>query len=123
MFSRQGSKFKRDISTILVDLGFQIKKKPKRLWINKANVWRSALEQFQGQKFNPAYTIEVVYVDENEKSGREHPVSKQEFLSHLMEHLENSSLFEGSLSKNLSLNSQGNYLLLYDGETLSASHI
>lgn len=81
------------------------------------------MEQFQGQKFNPAYTIEVVYVDENEKFRREHPVSKQEFLSHLMEHLENSSLFEGSLSKNLSLNSQGNYLLLYDGETLSTSHI
>ncbi|KAH0514038.1 G2/M phase-specific E3 ubiquitin-protein ligase, partial [Microtus ochrogaster] len=104
--NRQGSKFKRDISTILVELGFQIKKKPKRLWINKANVWRSALEQFQGQKFNPTYTIEVVYVDENEQFGREYPVSKQEFLSHLMEHLENSSLFEGSLSKNLSLNSQ-----------------
>lgn len=123
MFSRQGSKFKRDISTILVELGFQIKKKPKRLWVSKANVWRSALEQFQSQKFNPSHTIEVVYVDENEKFGREHPVSKQEFLSHLMEHLENSSLFEGSLSKNLSLNSQGNYLLLYDGETLSTSHV
>ncbi|CAO2586240.1 G2/M phase-specific E3 ubiquitin-protein ligase, partial [Lemmus lemmus] len=103
---RQGSKFKRDISTILVELGFQIKKKTKRLWINKASVWMSALEQFQSQKFNPSYTIEVVYVNENEKFGREHPVSKQEFLSHLMEHLENSSVFEGSLSKNLTLNSQ-----------------
>lgn len=103
---RQGSKFKRDISTILEELDFQIKKKTKRLWINKANVWRSALEQFHSQKFNPSYTIEVVYVSENEKFGREHPVSKQEFLSHLMEHLEISSLFEGSLSKNLALNSQ-----------------
>nr|XP_020012263.1 G2/M phase-specific E3 ubiquitin-protein ligase isoform X2 [Castor canadensis] len=37
---------------------------------------------------------------------REHPGSRQEFLSLLMQHLENSSLFEGSLSKNLSLNSQ-----------------
>uniref|UniRef100_A0A8C5Z7J0 PHD-type domain-containing protein n=1 Tax=Marmota marmota marmota TaxID=9994 RepID=A0A8C5Z7J0_MARMA len=40
---RQGSKFRRDISTILIELGFQIKKKPKRLFINKANIWNSAL--------------------------------------------------------------------------------
>ncbi|XP_040599066.1 G2/M phase-specific E3 ubiquitin-protein ligase isoform X1 [Mesocricetus auratus] len=103
---RQGSKFRRDISTILVELGFQIKKKAKKLCINKANVWRSALEQFQSQKFNPSYTIEVVYVSENDNFGREHPGSKQEFLSLLMQHLETSSLFEGSLSKNLTLNSQ-----------------
>nr|XP_045378623.1 G2/M phase-specific E3 ubiquitin-protein ligase isoform X4 [Camelus bactrianus] len=37
---------------------------------------------------------------------REHPGSKQEFLCLLMQQLENSPLFEGSLSKNLSLNSQ-----------------
>lgn len=113
MFSRQGSKFRRDISTILLELGFQIKKKAKRLHINKANVWRSTLEQFQSQKFNPSYTIEVMYVSENDNLGREHPGSKQEFLSHLMQYLETSSLFEGSLSKNLTLNSQGNFLLLF----------
>lgn len=110
---RQGSKFRRDISTILIELGVQIKKKAKKLHISKANVWRSALEQFQSQKFNPSYTIEVVYVDENDEFGREHPGSKQEFLSHLMHHLENSSLFEGSLAKNLSLNLQGNYFYYY----------
>ncbi|XP_059135626.1 G2/M phase-specific E3 ubiquitin-protein ligase isoform X3 [Peromyscus eremicus] len=103
---RQGNKFRRDISTILVELGVQIKKKAKRLYINKANVWKSALEQFQSQKFNPTCTIEVVYVNENDKFGREHPGSKQEFLSHLMQHLETSPLFEGPLSKNLTLNSQ-----------------
>ncbi|XP_052594443.1 G2/M phase-specific E3 ubiquitin-protein ligase isoform X2 [Peromyscus californicus insignis] len=103
---RQGNKFRRDISTILVELGVQIKKKAKRLYINKANVWKSALEQFQSQKFNPSCTIEVVYVNENDKFGREHPGSKQEFLSHLMQHLETSPLFEGPLSKNLTLNSQ-----------------
>lgn len=103
---RQGNKFRRDISTILVELGAQIKKKAKRLYINKASVWKSALEQFQSQRFNPSCTIEVVYVNENEKFGREHPGSKQEFLSHLMQHLETSPLFEGPLSKNLTLNSQ-----------------
>ncbi|EDL36787.1 RIKEN cDNA 6030408C04, isoform CRA_c, partial [Mus musculus] len=102
---RQGSKFRRDISTILIELGFQIKKKTKTLYINKANVWRSALEQFQSQKFNPSCSIDVVYVNGNEV-GSQHLGSKQEFLSHLMHHLENSSVFEGSLAKNLSLNSQ-----------------
>lgn len=113
MFYRQGSKFRRDISTIMVDLGFQIKKKNKKLCINKSNVWNSALDGFRNQNFNPSYTIEVVYVNENDNFGQEHPGSKQEFLSLLMQHLENSPLFEGSLSKNLSLNSQGNYYCTY----------
>uniref|UniRef100_A0A8C6QJ68 G2/M-phase specific E3 ubiquitin ligase n=1 Tax=Nannospalax galili TaxID=1026970 RepID=A0A8C6QJ68_NANGA len=103
---RQSSKFRRDISTVLMELGFQIKKKARRLYINKANIWRSALEGFRSQNFNPSNTIEVVYLNENDTLGREYPGSKQEFLSLLMQHLENSSLFEGSLSKNLSLNSQ-----------------
>lgn len=113
MFYRQGSKFRRDISTIIVELGFQIIKKSKRLYINKADIWNSALDGFRNQKFNPSYTIEVAYVNENDNFGREHPGSKHEFLSLLMQHLENSAVFEGSLSKNLSLNSQGNYSLLY----------
>ncbi|XP_005001439.3 G2/M phase-specific E3 ubiquitin-protein ligase isoform X1 [Cavia porcellus] len=102
---RQGSKFKRDISTILIELGFQIKKKSKRLCIKKADIWNSALDEFRNQNFNPSYIIEVVFI-ESDNFGREHPGSKQEFLSLLMEHLENSPVFEGSLSKNLSLNSQ-----------------
>ncbi|XP_006890028.1 PREDICTED: G2/M phase-specific E3 ubiquitin-protein ligase-like [Elephantulus edwardii] len=102
----QGTKFRRDISTILIELGFQIKKQPKKFYINKANVWNSALDGFKNKNFNPSSTIEVVYVNENDNFGREHPGSKQEFLSLLMQHLENSSLFEGSLSKNLSLNTQ-----------------
>ncbi|KAF6351300.1 G2/M-phase specific E3 ubiquitin protein ligase [Rhinolophus ferrumequinum] len=103
---RQGSKFRRDISAIIIELGFQIVKKKKRLYINKANIWNNALDGFRNQKFNPSYTMEIVYVNENDHFGREHPGSKQEFLSLLMQHLENSPLFEGSLSKNLSLNSQ-----------------
>ncbi|XP_023607318.1 G2/M phase-specific E3 ubiquitin-protein ligase isoform X2 [Myotis lucifugus] len=103
---RQGNKFRRDISTIIIELGFQITKKTKRLYINKADIWNSALNGFRNQKFNPSYTIEVAYVNENDNFGTEHPGSKQEFLSLLMQHLENSPLFEGSLSKNLSLNSQ-----------------
>lgn len=115
MFYRQGSKFRRDISTLIIELGFQVKKKPKKVFINKANIWNSALDGFRNQNFNPSYTIEIVYINENDHFGREQPGSKQEFLSLLMQQLENSPLFEGSLSKNLSLNSQGNYfsLLLY----------
>ncbi|XP_006835432.1 PREDICTED: G2/M phase-specific E3 ubiquitin-protein ligase-like [Chrysochloris asiatica] len=103
---RQGIKFRRDLSAVLIELGFQIKKKTKKLYINKANIWNSALDGFKNQNFNPSYTIEVAYVNESDNFGREHPGSKHEFLSLLMQHLENSSLFEGSLSKNLSLNSQ-----------------
>ncbi|XP_070631521.1 G2/M phase-specific E3 ubiquitin-protein ligase isoform X6 [Bos indicus] len=103
---RQGSKFRRDISTLIIELGFQVKKRPKKVFINKANFWNSALDGFRNQNFNPSYTIEIVYVNENDHFGREQPGSKQEFLSLLMQQLENSSLFEGSLSKNLSLNSQ-----------------
>lgn len=111
MFYRQGNKFRRDISTIITELGFQIIKKTKRFYVNKADIWNSTLNGFRNQKFNPLYTIEIVYVNEND-FGIEHSGSKQEFLSLLMHHLENSPLFEGSLSKNLSLNPQGNYLLL-----------
>ncbi|XP_053450567.1 G2/M phase-specific E3 ubiquitin-protein ligase isoform X2 [Nycticebus coucang] len=103
---RQGSKYKRDISTILIELGFQIKKITKRLYINKTNIWNSALDEFRKQSFNPSYAIEVAYVNENDNFGRERPGSKHEFLSLLLQHLENSPLFEGSLSKNLSLNTQ-----------------
>ncbi|XP_059952341.1 G2/M phase-specific E3 ubiquitin-protein ligase isoform X1 [Mesoplodon densirostris] len=103
---RQGSKFRRDISTLIIELGFQIKKKTKRLFINKANFWNSALDGFRNQNFNPSYTIEIAYINENDHFGKEQPGSKQEFLSLLMQQLENSPLFEGSLSKNLSLNSQ-----------------
>ncbi|KAM9711457.1 G2/M phase-specific E3 ubiquitin-protein ligase isoform 2-T2 [Dama dama] len=103
---RQGSKFRRDISTLIIELGFQVKKKSKKVFINKANIWNSALDGFRNQNFNPSYTIEIVYVNENDHFGREQPGSKQEFLSLLMQQLENSPLFEGSLSKNLSLNSQ-----------------
>ncbi|XP_009004131.1 G2/M phase-specific E3 ubiquitin-protein ligase isoform X2 [Callithrix jacchus] len=103
---RQGSKFRRNVSTLLIELGFQIKKKTKRLYINKANIWNSAIDGFRNKSFNPSYAIEVAYVIENDNFGSEQPGSKQEFLSLLMQHLENSSLFEGSLSKNLSLNSQ-----------------
>uniref|UniRef100_A0A8D2DR68 G2/M phase-specific E3 ubiquitin-protein ligase n=1 Tax=Sciurus vulgaris TaxID=55149 RepID=A0A8D2DR68_SCIVU len=93
------SKFRGDDSKLK-------KKKTKRLFINKADIWNSVLDGFRNQNFNPLYTIEVAYVNENDEFGRELPGSKQEFLSLLMQHLENSSLFEGSLSKNLSLNSQ-----------------
>uniref|UniRef100_A0A8C6FYH7 G2/M-phase specific E3 ubiquitin protein ligase n=1 Tax=Moschus moschiferus TaxID=68415 RepID=A0A8C6FYH7_MOSMO len=103
---RQGSKFRRDISTLIIELGFQVKKKPKKVVINKANIWNSALDGFRNRNFNPSYAIDIVYVNENDHFGREQPGSKQEFLSLLMQQLENSPLFEGSLSKNLSLNSQ-----------------
>ncbi|XP_013365840.1 PREDICTED: G2/M phase-specific E3 ubiquitin-protein ligase [Chinchilla lanigera] len=102
---RQGSKFRRDISTILIELGFQIKKKSKRLCIKKADIWNSAVDEFRNQNFNPSYIIEVVFL-EKDNFGREQPGSKQEFLCLLMQYLENSPMFEGSLSKNLSLNSQ-----------------
>ncbi|XP_075388261.1 G2/M phase-specific E3 ubiquitin-protein ligase isoform X2 [Tenrec ecaudatus] len=102
---RQTMKIRRDISAVLSELGFQLKRKTK-LYINKANVWNSALDIFKNQNFNPSCIIEVAYMNENDNFRRELPGSKHEFLSILMQHLENSSLFEGSLSKNLSLNSQ-----------------
>lgn len=118
MFYRQSSKFRRDVSTILIELGFQIGKIIKRLFINKDNIWHSALEELRNQNFSPAYMIEIAYVNERDNLGREHPGSTHEFLSHLMQHLENSPLFEGSLSKNLSLNSQGNFFIFHLKYTL-----
>ncbi|XP_055989585.1 G2/M phase-specific E3 ubiquitin-protein ligase isoform X1 [Sorex fumeus] len=103
---RQSSKFRRDVSAVLLELGFQIKKKKRTLFINKDNIWNSALEGFRNRTFNPASAIEIAYVNKEDSFGGEHPGSKQEFLSLLMQHLENSPLFEGSLAKNLSLNSK-----------------
>ncbi|XP_038612475.1 G2/M phase-specific E3 ubiquitin-protein ligase [Tachyglossus aculeatus] len=103
----QVSILRREASNILRELGFQIKTKSRRLYINKDTVWRSALRELKKRNFDPTETIEIRFSNEKEMFGRGDVLgSKQEFLSLLMYHLENSPLFEGSSSKNLSLDSE-----------------
>uniref|UniRef100_A0A4X2JPI0 G2/M-phase specific E3 ubiquitin protein ligase n=1 Tax=Vombatus ursinus TaxID=29139 RepID=A0A4X2JPI0_VOMUR len=99
---REVSMLKRDISNILRELGYQIKQKTRKLYINKENIWNSAIKGFRRRNFNPSDAIEVQFCNGNGDTDG----SKHEFLSLLMGQLESSSLFEGSMSKNLSLNSE-----------------
>ncbi|XP_074985843.1 G2/M phase-specific E3 ubiquitin-protein ligase isoform X2 [Caretta caretta] len=98
---------KREASNILRELKLQVNTKTTRLNINRDNIWNSALKGFRGRNFNPANTMEVKFT--NCKGRVETDAfhgSKHEFFRLLMLHLQNSSLFEGSSSKNLSLDSQ-----------------
>uniref|UniRef100_A0A8D2Q439 G2/M-phase specific E3 ubiquitin protein ligase n=1 Tax=Varanus komodoensis TaxID=61221 RepID=A0A8D2Q439_VARKO len=98
---------KREVSNILRELQSQINSKPTRLNINRQNIWDSALKGFQKRSFNPAHTLEVKYVNCRNKTEMDICYSsKEDFFLLLMLHLQNSSLFEGSLSKNLSFDSQ-----------------
>ncbi|XP_001368632.3 G2/M phase-specific E3 ubiquitin-protein ligase isoform X1 [Monodelphis domestica] len=99
---RQVTTLKRDVSNILRELGYQIRQKTRKLSINKDNIWDSTIKGFRRRNFNPSDTIEVLFCNGNENING----SKHEFLSLLMGHLESSSLFEGSMSKNLSFNSE-----------------
>uniref|UniRef100_A0A8C0HI49 G2/M-phase specific E3 ubiquitin protein ligase n=1 Tax=Chelonoidis abingdonii TaxID=106734 RepID=A0A8C0HI49_CHEAB len=99
---------KREASNLLRELKLQVNNtKTTRLNINRDNIWSSALKGFRGRNFNPANTMEVKFT--NCKGRVETDAfhgSKHEFFRLLMLHLQNSSLFEGSSSKNLSLDSQ-----------------
>ncbi|XP_020644109.3 G2/M phase-specific E3 ubiquitin-protein ligase [Pogona vitticeps] len=97
---------KREVSNILRELRLQINTKPTRLNINRQNIWESALKGFQKRNFNPANTIEVKYVNKRTKIEMDSYSSKEDFFQLLMCHLQNSSLFEGNFSKNLSFDSQ-----------------
>ncbi|KAJ6640512.1 hypothetical protein lerEdw1_013666 [Lerista edwardsae] len=98
---------KREVSNILRELRSQINNKPTRLNINKQNLWDSALKGFQKRNFIPSNTIEVKYIDGKNKIEMDicHS-SKEDFFRLLMLHLQNSPLFEGNSSKNLSFDSQ-----------------
>ncbi|XP_066468208.1 G2/M phase-specific E3 ubiquitin-protein ligase [Tiliqua scincoides] len=98
---------RREVSNILRELRSQINNKPTRLNINKQNLWDSALKGFQKRNFTPSNNIEVKFVDSKNKVQMEicHS-SKEDFFQLLMLHLQNSSLFEGDSSKNLSFDAQ-----------------
>lgn len=90
----------------------QVKTKPTRLNINAENIWSSALKGFRQRIFSPTNTIEVSFLNSKNKSKTSTTAaSKHHFFQLLMLHLQNSSLFEGSSGKNLSLDFQGNSLL------------
>ncbi|XP_034273844.1 G2/M phase-specific E3 ubiquitin-protein ligase [Pantherophis guttatus] len=98
---------KREVSKILRELRLQINTKPTRLNIIRQNIWESALKGFQKRNFNPANTIEVKYMNCRNKIEVDLCCSsKEDFFQLLMLHLQNSSLFEGGHSKNLSFDSQ-----------------
>ncbi|XP_042302084.1 G2/M phase-specific E3 ubiquitin-protein ligase [Sceloporus undulatus] len=96
---------KTEVSNILRELKSQINIKPARLNINRQDIWDSALKGFRKRSFNPANNIEVKYINSKTQMDSCHS-SKEDFFLLLMLHLQNSSLFEGSFSKNLSFDSQ-----------------
>ncbi|XP_008101116.3 G2/M phase-specific E3 ubiquitin-protein ligase isoform X1 [Anolis carolinensis] len=98
---------KREVSNILRELRSQINIKPTRLNINRQDIWNSALKGFQKRSFNPANTIEVNYINSRSEIKMYSCLSsKEDFFQLLTLHLQNSSLFEGRFSKNLSFDSQ-----------------
>uniref|UniRef100_A0A8C3UNL6 G2/M-phase specific E3 ubiquitin protein ligase n=1 Tax=Catharus ustulatus TaxID=91951 RepID=A0A8C3UNL6_CATUS len=102
-----GSKPRNEVSNILKELKVQVKTKPTRLNINAENIWSSALKGFRQRIFSPTNTIEVSFSNSKNRSKTStSAASKHHFFQLLMLHLQNSSLFEGSSGKNLSLDFQ-----------------
>ncbi|XP_071602300.1 G2/M phase-specific E3 ubiquitin-protein ligase isoform X2 [Heliangelus exortis] len=99
-------KQKREVSNILKDLKLQVNTKTTRLNINEKNIWDSALKGFRQRNFSPTNTIEIQFTNCKNKSKTHTSVSTKRFFKLLMLHLQNSSLFEGSSAKNLSLDFQ-----------------
>lgn len=100
---------RREVCNILKELKAQVKTKTTRLNINVENIWSSALKVFRQRIFSPTNTIEVNFSNcKNRSKTNTSAASKHHFFQLLMLHLQNSSLFEGSSGKNLSLDFQGN---------------
>ncbi|KAI1237782.1 hypothetical protein IHE44_0013869 [Lamprotornis superbus] len=98
---------RREVCNILKELKVQLKTKPTRLNINAENIWSSALKGFRQRIFSPTNTIEVSFSNcKNRSKTNTSAASKHHFFQLLMLHLQNSSLFEGSSGKNLSLDFQ-----------------
>ncbi|KAM6073697.1 G2/M phase-specific E3 ubiquitin-protein ligase [Chlamydotis macqueenii] len=100
-------KQRREVSNILKELKLQVNTKTTRLNINAENIWNSALKGFRQRNFSPTNTIEIKFTNCKNRSKMDTSVaSKPHFFQLLMLHLQNSSLFEGSSAKNLSLDFQ-----------------
>ncbi|XP_048341425.1 G2/M phase-specific E3 ubiquitin-protein ligase [Sphaerodactylus townsendi] len=98
---------KNEACNLLRELRSQINTKPLTLNINKQNIWDSTIKCFRKRSFNPANTIEVNYINcEGKVEMNICHSPKEDFFQSLMLHLQNSSLFEGGSSKNLSFDSQ-----------------
>lgn len=99
---------RREVSSILKELKQQISTKTTRLNINTENIWNTALKGFRQRNFRPTNTIEVKFTNCKSRLKTDTSTeSKHLFFQLLMGHLQNSSLFEGSSAKNLSLDLQG----------------
>ncbi|KFQ21211.1 G2/M phase-specific E3 ubiquitin-protein ligase, partial [Mesitornis unicolor] len=100
-------KQRRKVSNILKELKLQVKTKTTRLNISAENIWNDALKEFRKRNFNPTNTIEIKFTNcKNRSQTHTSAGSKHHFFKLLMLHLQNSSLFEGSSAKNLSLDFQ-----------------
>ncbi|KAM4898786.1 G2/M phase-specific E3 ubiquitin-protein ligase [Sylvia borin] len=97
---------RRQVCNILKELKAQVKTKTTRLNIDAGNIWSSALKGFRQRVFSPANNIEVNFSNCKNTLKTNTSASKYHFFQLLMLHLQNSSLFEGSSGKNLSLDFQ-----------------
>ncbi|XP_010709942.1 G2/M phase-specific E3 ubiquitin-protein ligase isoform X2 [Meleagris gallopavo] len=98
---------RKEASNILKELKHQINTKTTRLNINTENIWKSALKGFRQRNFRPTNTIEVKFTKcKNRIKTDSFTGSKHLFFQLLMFHIQNSSLFEGSSAKNLSVDPQ-----------------
>ncbi|XP_025907567.1 G2/M phase-specific E3 ubiquitin-protein ligase [Nothoprocta perdicaria] len=98
---------KREVSNILKELKLQVNTKTTRLNINTKNIWKSALKGFRQRNFSPTNAIEIKFTGcRNRLATDTSEGSKHRFFKLLMLNLQNSSLFEGSSLKNLTLDSQ-----------------
>ncbi|XP_017675971.1 PREDICTED: G2/M phase-specific E3 ubiquitin-protein ligase isoform X2 [Lepidothrix coronata] len=98
---------RREVCNILKELKVQVNTKTTRLNINADDIWNSALKGFRQRNFSPTNTIEINFTNcKNRSKTDTSAASKHHFFQLLMLHLQNSSLFEGSSAKNLSLDIQ-----------------
>ncbi|KAM9554535.1 G2/M phase-specific E3 ubiquitin-protein ligase isoform 2-T4 [Guaruba guarouba] len=100
-------KERREVSNILKELRLQVSAETTRLNIDAENIWNSALKGFRQRNFSPTNAIEIKFTKCKSRSKTDTSAAKKRrFFQLLMLHLQNSSLFEGSSAKNLSLDFQ-----------------
>ncbi|XP_056403323.1 G2/M phase-specific E3 ubiquitin-protein ligase [Hyla sarda] len=91
----------RHISDILQELRSPIDKATFTVKVQSKSLWRSSLSCFRKRCFSPYNALQITFTNVNGKSS---DISPPCYFKLLLDAIQNSSVFEGSERKNLSLN-------------------
>lgn len=91
----------RHISDVLRELKSQINPSVFTMEVQSRSLWRSSLTCFRKRSFSPHKTLQITFTNDNRRLA---DMSVPGYFKLLLDAIQNSSVFEGSHCKNLSLN-------------------